>query len=112
MRSSANTLTTLNQSSRTSALRPSGRIVFSVYHPWIAAAGVEANFTLGEIEYRLGAETHTIEDYSRAMAASGFCDLDTEIYHVDKKLVSPVPRAGKYLGKPLLVVISARKDQT
>ena len=95
-----------------SALRPTGRIVFSVYHPWIAAAGVEANFTLGEIEYRLGAETHTIEDYSRAMAASGFCDLDTEIYHVDKKLVSPVPRAGKYLGKPLLVVISARKDRT
>jgi SAM-dependent methyltransferase len=95
-----------------SALRPTGRIVFSVYHPWLAAAGVEANFTLGEIEYRLGAETHTIEDYSRAMAASGFRYLDTEIYHVDEKLVSAVPRAGKYLGKPLLVVISARKDQT
>jgi SAM-dependent methyltransferase len=91
-----------------SALNPGGRITFSVYHPWLAESGVEANFTLNNKEYRLGAETHTIDDYTRAMSDHSFTDISTTVYDVDDWLVERVP-AAKYLAKPLLVVITAHK---
>lgn len=91
-----------------SVLTPEGRLVFSAYHPWLAEAGVEANFTQDGTEYRLGAETHSIDDYVGAMASAGLTDIVSTIYDVDDALVEAVPRAAKYLGKPLLVVISAR----
>ena len=40
-----------------------GRLVFSVFHPEMAAAGIEANFETGGTEYRLGALRHTVADY-------------------------------------------------
>src|SRR5258705_1421809 len=36
-------------------LKPGGRLVFSVYHPEMSAAGIEANFESEGVEYRLGA---------------------------------------------------------
>ena len=44
-------------------LRHGGRFVFSAFHPDLAAAGVEANFEEGGVEYRLGAVCHTVDDY-------------------------------------------------
>ena len=41
-------------------LVPSVRLVFSVFHPEMTAAGIEANFERSAVEYRLGAERHTV----------------------------------------------------
>jgi ubiquinone/menaquinone biosynthesis C-methylase UbiE len=90
------------------ALKPTGRLTFSAYHPWMAAAGIEANFTLADKEYRLGAETHTVDDYTSAMAAQSFSNILTHTYDVDDALVAQVPKAAKYLGKPLLLVFTAQ----
>jgi len=90
-------------------LDPDGRMTFSVYHPWLAEAGKEANFTLGDREYRLGAETHTIADYTEAMQAVGFSQINTTIYNVDQALIEEVPAAEKYLDRPLLVVIESHR---
>ncbi len=62
--------TTLRESFR--ALRPGGRLVFTVYHPDLAAAGKEANFTRGGIEYRLGAVRYRTEDYLDRLTDAGF----------------------------------------
>jgi malonyl-CoA O-methyltransferase len=94
------------------ALRRAGRIVFSAFHPEAARAGVEANFEQDGIEYRLGAEPYTIEDYLERMAEAGFRALRWSEHAVDAALVSEMPHAGKYLGRPLLLLIEARRPSS
>jgi SAM-dependent methyltransferase len=90
-------------------LKPGGRFVFSVYHPWLAAAGKEANFEKDGVDYRLGAFTHTTEDYLAALIGAGFLGTATREFVCDEALATAVPRARKYLGRPLLLVINASK---
>jgi SAM-dependent methyltransferase len=90
-----------------SVLRAGGRLVFSAFHPEMAAAGVEANFEANGCEYRLGAEHHTVEDYVDYIHDAGFRDVRCEEYSVDAELVERIPRAKKYLGHPLLLIIQA-----
>ena len=88
-------------------LRPAGRCVFSVYHPAMAAAGKEANFMRGDVEYRLGAVRHSLADYRAAFIRAGFDDLRTHEYLGDDDLVAQTPVARKFLGFPVLLVIEA-----
>ncbi len=44
------------------ALKSGGRMVFSVFHPEMAAAGIEANFEREGTEYRLGAIRYRTDD--------------------------------------------------
>ena len=91
-------------------LVPEGRFVFSAFHPDLAAAGVEANFELGDVEYRLGAEKHTVDDFLSAFSGSGFRIQTLREFAGDEELVRQIERARKYLGKPLLVLIEARRS--
>jgi SAM-dependent methyltransferase len=90
------------------ALRPGGRLVFSVFHPAMAAAGVEANFEEGGVEYRLGALRHGVDDYLSAAEDAGFARMQAHEFTGDEALAAQVPAGKKYLGKPLLLVIEAR----
>jgi len=90
-------------------LKSGGRLVFSVYHPWLAQAGKEANFEQAGIAYRLGAELHTTEDYWQAISNAGFVNLTKHEFHCDEALVAAIPAALKYLGRPLLLVIVSQK---
>jgi SAM-dependent methyltransferase len=92
------------------ALRPGGRLVFSVFHPTMAAAGIEANFAAGDIEYRLGAERHGVDDYVEAIEGAGFRSLISREFPGDEQLAADVPKGIKYLGQPLLLVIAAAKN--
>ncbi len=92
------------------ALRLGGRLVFSAFHPQMAAAGVEANFEIDGTEYRLGAELHTLEDYLQAAAAAGFENLRWCEYEVDEELVAVAPASRKHLGQPLLLMIEAERE--
>jgi SAM-dependent methyltransferase len=91
------------------ALRPGGRLVFSAFHPAMAAAGVEANFELDGTEYRLGAELHTLEDYLAGISEAGFEAPRCREYRVDAELVEEAPSAAKHLGQKLLLLIQARR---
>lgn len=91
-------------------LRQGGRLVFSAFHPEMAAAGVEANFEIDGTQYRLGAEPHTSEDYLHGIAAAGFENLHWCEYEVDEDLVAQVPSARKHLGQPLLLMIEAGRE--
>ncbi len=90
-------------------LRHGGRFVFSAFHPAIALAGVEANFEQDGVEYRLGAEPHSVDDYLNRMDDAGFRDLRVRDYVVDEALVVDIPWAVKYLGRPLLLVVEAAR---
>ena len=90
-------------------LRRGGRFVFSAFHPEIALAGVEANFEQDGVEYRLGAEPYSVDDYLNRMDDAGFRDLRVRDYMVDEALIGEIPWAVKYLGRPLLLVVEAAR---
>jgi SAM-dependent methyltransferase len=90
-------------------LRPGGRLVFSVYHPEMAAAGKEANFERSGVEYRLGAYRYSMADYANLLEVAGFEDPARHEFLGDERLVRSVPSATRLLGFPVLLVFEARK---
>ncbi len=92
-----------------SVLRRGGRLVFSAFHPELAAAGIEANFESGGVEYRLGAERYTVADYLNHIEDAGFRELRTAEHRGDPSLVQEVSVARKYLGQPLLLTVAATR---
>jgi SAM-dependent methyltransferase len=91
------------------SLLPGGRLVFSVFHPEMAAAGIEANFERDGVEYRLGALRYRVADYLDLIDRAGFGDLAVSEFSGDDALAAEVPGASKYVGKPLLLVVQARR---
>ena len=85
------------------------RLVFSVFHPEMAAAGIEANFEAGGTEYRLGGLRHTVADYLDVIDESGFGDINIREFRGDELLVRDIPWASKYLGRPLLLPVEVYK---
>ena len=91
------------------ALRPGGRLVFSVFHPELAAAGIEANFERSGVEYRLGAERHSVADYLAAADDAGFGELEWSEHAADAAVSDAIPWVAKYVGTPLLLLIRTRR---
>jgi SAM-dependent methyltransferase len=87
-----------------------GRFVFSVFHPEMAAAGIEANFERDGVEYRLGALRHTVADYLNLIDRAGFRRIEVHEFRGDDVLAQQVPWASKYLGRPLLLAVEARRS--
>lgn len=90
-------------------LRTGGRLIFSVYHPEMAAAGKEANFERSGVEYRLGAYRYSMADYANLLEDAAFESPDRHEFLGDERLVRSVPSAAKLLGFPVLLVFEARK---
>ena len=84
-------------------------MVFSVYHPDLAEAGKEANFQLGETEYRLGAIRYTTSDYLELTWAAGFREIQSFEYSADQELVTRIPQAVELLGKPVILALRAQR---
>lgn len=91
------------------ALAPRGRLVFSVFHPEVAAAGIEANFEREGVEYRLGAHLSSADDYLGAAEEAGFTGVRAEEFAPDAALAAEVPAARRYLGRPLLLVVQGQR---
>src|SRR5437762_1052777 len=68
-----------------------GRFVFSVFHPEMAAAGIEADFERDGVEYRLGALRHTVADYLNLIDGAGFRGIAVHEFRGDDVLVEQVP---------------------
>ena len=91
------------------ALRYGGRLVFSAFHPELALAGVEANFERDGTEYRLGAARYTVADYLNHITDAGFRELQWHEHLGDASLIEELSGASKYVGKPLLLLVQARR---
>jgi ubiquinone/menaquinone biosynthesis C-methylase UbiE len=88
-------------------LRPGGRLIFSVYHPAMAAAGKEARYITGSVEYRLGAVKHVTDDYTRALEQAGFRTVSIEEIDGNEALAEAMPSQAKYVGFPMLLILEA-----
>jgi SAM-dependent methyltransferase len=88
---------------------PEGRLVFTVYHPDMAAAGIEANFESDGVEYRLGAERHVAADYEDAARNAGWTGLASSVVLGDEALAEATPSGAKYVDRPLLLVLTAHR---
>lgn len=87
--------------------RPGGWLVFSVYHPFLAFLGKEANFVDADtgIEYRLGAVKHLIADYVNAALQAGYTLDVLREYVANDELRDRIPDFERYRGQPLLFVM-------
>jgi malonyl-CoA O-methyltransferase len=91
-------------------LRPGGRAVVSAMHPAMFLRGVEARFTdpaTGE-KVRPGSIAHTIGDFVMAALRAGFAPEAIGEYAPDAAFAARLPRAEKYVGWPMLVVLTLR----
>ncbi len=57
----------------------------------------------------MGAERHTADDYRGLIEEAGLRVVKFREFLGDQKLVEEIPQASKYLGRPLLLTIEARK---
>jgi SAM-dependent methyltransferase len=91
-------------------LQHGGRLIFSAFHPELARAGVEANFESDGVEYRLGAAPYSIDEYLTRIMQAGFRIELSRDCHADAALVEALPAARKFLGRPLIFLVHARRS--
>lgn len=89
------------------ALRPGGRLIVSVMHPALLLRGVQARFTQPDTGQKVHPQSypHRISDYVRAALQAGFTLIDLGEHDVTPALVAQEPRAERYLGWPMLLLL-------
>lgn len=89
-------------------LRPGGRAVISAMHPAMFLQGTQARFTdpaSGQI-VKPGSVPHSISDFVIAALRAGFTITSITEHAPDADFATRFPRAAKYVGWPMLVVMS------
>src|SRR5262249_51984660 len=88
-------------------LRPGGRAVVSAMHPAMLLRGTQARFTdpaSGEV-VRPGSLPHQLGEFVMAAVRAGFTLGHIGEHAADAEFAARYPRAQKYLGWPMLVVL-------
>lgn len=94
------------------ALRPGGRAVLSGMHPAMFLRGSQARFTdpdSGEVVH-VGSLPHSVSAFVMAAVRAGFQIADLTEIAPDAAFAERFPRAAKYVGYPMLVVMSLSKQ--
>lgn len=94
--------------------RNNGFVLISVMHPAIMLRGVQAQFidpTTGQ-KIRPASAPNQISDYVMAATRAGFSFDHMSEHAIDEELAARSPRAQKYLGWPLLLMMRLRKIKT
>lgn len=92
-------------------LRPGGRAVVSAMHPAMFLRGSQARFTdttTGEI-VAPGSLPHSVADLVMAAVRTGLTLETVEEHAPDAAFAARFPRAEKYVGYPMLLVVSVRR---
>ncbi|HVZ94946.1 MAG TPA: class I SAM-dependent methyltransferase [Phycisphaerales bacterium] len=87
--------------------RAGGSVLVTVMHPAMMLKGVQARFTdpATGLETRPQSVANTISDYVTAALGAGLRIAHISEHAVDEDLARTVPRAAKYLGWPMLLVM-------
>ena len=91
-------------------LRPAGRAVVSAMHPAMFLRGSQARFTdpdSGEV-VQPGSLPHRFGDFVMAVLDAGFTLRRIDEYAPDAEFAGRFPRAERYVGWPMLVVLTLR----
>jgi len=89
-------------------IRPGGRAVVSAMHPAMFLRGAQARFTdpeSGEL-VRPGSLPHSVGAFVMAAVRAGFRLSAVEEFAPDAEFAQRYPRAARYVGWPMLVVLS------
>jgi hypothetical protein len=88
-------------------IRPCGRAIVSAMHPAMFLRGSQARFTdpnSGEV-IQPGSLPHQMGDFVMAAIAAGFRLDGVGEYAPDAEFAARYPRAAKYVGWPMLVLL-------
>jgi ubiquinone/menaquinone biosynthesis C-methylase UbiE len=87
--------------------RPGGCVVISVMHPAMSLRGVQARFIDPGSGRRISpaSHVHQMSDYLMAAARAGLQLEHVSEHAADAALATRSPRAGKYLGWPMLLLL-------
>jgi malonyl-CoA O-methyltransferase len=87
--------------------RPSGCVSVSVMHPAMSLRGVQARFIDPATGHRISpaGHTHQMSDYLMAAVHAGLKLEHISEHAADAALAAHSPRAGKYLGWPMLLMM-------
>jgi malonyl-CoA O-methyltransferase len=91
-------------------LRPGGRVVVSAMHPAMFLRGTAARFTdpdSGEVVVP-GSVPHTVSEFVMSATRAGFILGDVTEHATDEEFAARYPRAVKYVGWPMLVVLDLK----
>jgi malonyl-CoA O-methyltransferase len=94
-------------------LKPAGRAVVSAMHPAMFLRGSQARFTdpaTGEV-VQPGSLPHSVGAFIMAAVRAGFRMRDVVEKAPDAEFATRYPRAAKYVGWPMLVVLLATSGQ-
>jgi len=88
--------------------RPTGKVIISVMHPAMSLRGVQARFIdpLSGRRVGLASHIHQVSDYVMAAVHARFRLQHISEHAVDSALTAISPRANKYLGWPMLLLLS------
>jgi ubiquinone/menaquinone biosynthesis C-methylase UbiE len=88
--------------------KPEGRVVVTCMHPAMMLKGVQARFTdpASGLETRPESHAHQVSDYVMGAVRAGLPLREVSEHLVDDALARQLPRAQKYLGWPMLLVMS------
>ena len=92
-------------------LRPGGRAVVSAMHPAMLLRGTQARFTDPETgrKVRPGSLPHQLGDFVTAAVRARFAVESVDEYAPGAPFARRFPRARKYVGWPMLVVLRLRR---
>lgn len=93
-------------------LKADGSIIVSVMHPAMNLLGVQARFTdphTGQVT-RPASQCHQVSDYVNAVGRAGLPIDHISEHLVDAHLAGRSPRAAKYIGWPLLLLLRLTKS--
>jgi malonyl-CoA O-methyltransferase len=91
-------------------LRPGGFAVVSAMHPAMFLRGTQARFTDPETGEKIqpGSVAHSVGEFVMAAVRAGFTLDEIEERAPDEAFAARYPRADKYVGWPMLVVLRLR----
>jgi malonyl-CoA O-methyltransferase len=91
-------------------LRPGGRAVVSAMHPAMLLRGSQARFTdpASSAVIQPGSHPHQLGDFVMAAVRAGLALEGLEERAADAELAAAYPRAAKYVGWPMVVVLRLR----
>ena len=95
-------------------LKPGGRALMSAMHPAMFLRGTQARFTdpaTGEL-VKPGSIPHSIAAFVMSAVKAGFLLNDVTEHSPDAEFAARYPRAAKYLGWPMLVVLDLKRPTT
>jgi SAM-dependent methyltransferase len=86
-----------------------GKLRIHELHAERRADGTRAHFRLGDESIYVPSFAHDARDYATALAASGWGAPEISTWSATEEACAASPKLRKYLGKPVLLEVAARK---